>query len=228
MSEPGDRRFTDREVALILRDAVALDAEGGGEGVGGRGLFLADLRGIAAEVGISSASVERAASRVDRRGEPGGLSGAPLVHQAVRVVPREMDQTGLARLIRLVDDRASGAGTVSEALGGVRWTSEDRFASTRVSVTPEAGGTAIRVVEKVPPRARRIMHAIPAVWAVGLSGPLIGALDPGPALLAGLVAGAAAIGVGAGRLVWNWTARRRHRRVRELAEELAGAASTGG
>src|SRR5690606_27722163 len=52
------RRFTDREVALILRRAAEIDEREGHDASGS--LSWGDLRGIAAEVGISPDAVDRA------------------------------------------------------------------------------------------------------------------------------------------------------------------------
>jgi hypothetical protein len=54
------RRFTDREVALVLKKASELE-EVEGTGSGG-GLTLDDLEQIASEVGISPALIKKARS----------------------------------------------------------------------------------------------------------------------------------------------------------------------
>lgn len=126
----GSRRFTDQEVALVLRRASELDEAGPSEASGG-GLSLEDLRDIAREVGISPQAI--------------------------------------ARVVRIVDERADSAGSVTEALGSVRWTGSDRLRSTRVSITPAKGETVIEVVEKAEPRLRRIFYFVPAAWGVMLA-----------------------------------------------------------
>ena len=99
------------------------------------------------------------------------------MRRAVHAVPGELNEEAIARLIQLVDDHIDTAGTVSEALGSVRWTSSDRFKSTRVSITPEGGETAIQVEEKASPRLRRIFQLMPAAWSVMIAAPMIAALD---------------------------------------------------
>lgn len=214
------RRFTDQEVALVLRRASEIDdtdASGSGSG-----LSLDDLRDIAREVGISPAAIDRAVAGLDRgRSLPPLLAGAPAVRKAAHAVPGELDREAIARLVRIVDEQADNAGTVSEALGSVRWTGSDRLRSTRVSFTPARGETAIEVVEKAEPRLRRIFHMLPAAWGVMLAGPLAASLQPGtPGVLA--IAGLGAlVGVGAGRMVWSALSAASARRVRRLAEALA-------
>jgi len=215
------RRFTDREVAMVLRRASELDES---EGPGAVGLSHSDLTEIAAEVGISAAAIDRAVATLDRGRDFGpALIGAPLVRKAVHAVPATLREEDIARLIRLVDERTDAAGSVTEALGSVRWTSSDRFKSTRVSITPGDGETSIEVVEKVTPRLRRVIHLIPPVWGVALSGAVLSGMAPSGAGTAAVVGIGVAAGLAAGRGVWNLLSRQSERRVRHLAERLADA-----
>ncbi len=149
------------------------------------------------------------------------LAGAPLVRKAVHAVPSELDERAIARLIQLVDERTDSAGTVSEALGSVRWTSSDRFRSTRISITKGAGQTSIEVVEKALPRMRRIFHLVPGAWGVMIAAPVIGALQLPAGGTAALVGLSLAAGAGLGRAAWSLLSAQSGRRVRRLAEGLA-------
>ena len=232
MSSDPTRRFTEREVAIVLRKASEID-ENEGVGAGsGMGLSLEDLQEIAKEVGISPQAISRAAQAIE---EPGRLSGAwagaPLVRKAVRAVPGELNEAAIAGLIRVVDERADAAGSISEALGSVRWTASDRFKSSLVSITPQAGETSIQVVEKAAPRLRRVFHMLPAAWAVMIATPMIGAAGLGAAAGLTLAAGSMVAGAGIGRVVWNLLSSQSTRRVERLAAELSqeahGAAERG-
>ena len=196
MSSDSSRRFTDREVAIVLRQAAEID-ETEGSGAGG-GLSLEDLKEIAAEVGISTSAIEQAVAKIDRPARLTALEGAPLVRKAVRAVPGELNQDAVARLVQLIDERTDTAGSVSEALGSVRWTGADRFRSSMVSITPEAGETRIHVVEKAVARLRRIFHLVPAAYGLMLAGPVISSAGLGPALSALVAAGGVALGGGVG------------------------------
>lgn len=216
----GSRRFTDREVALILKRATDLEETDAPESAGG--LSLDDLREIAREVGISSNAIERAVASLDRGPRIGAsLAGAPRVRKAVRAVPAELDQDGIARLMRVVDDRADSTGSITEALGSVRWTGQDRFKSTRVSVTPRAGETTIEVVEKAEPKIRRVFHLLPPAWALMLGPLFIEMLEPSPVGIVGLIVLLIAVGVGIGRAGWSLVSALSSRRVGRLAESLA-------
>lgn len=218
----GSRRFTDREVALVLKRATELEETEAPESAGG--LSLDDLREIAREVGISPKALDRAVASLERGPRIGtSLAGPPRVRKAVRAVPSELDQDGIARLMRVVDDRADSTGSITEALGSVRWTGQDRFKSTRVSVTPKDGETTIEVVEKAEPKIRRVFHLLPPAWALML-GPLfleMELVEPSPVGMVGILILLVAVGVGIGRAGWTLVSAASARRVGRLAESLA-------
>jgi len=225
MESDSSRRYTDREVAIVLRRASEID-ESGGAGSGRGGLSRTDLEEIAGEVGISREAVSRALDELGRRREPGSLlTGMPRVHRAVRAVPGALDEEGMSRLVRLVDERAEGAGVISEALGSVRWTSADRFHSTQVSVTPAEGETSIQVVVKANRRFKVALHAVPSAWGVIAAAGLVGSTGLVGLPLAGVFVAGAAVGGAAGRLVWNLISSRSAHRVERLAAELSQEAN---
>jgi hypothetical protein len=217
------RRFTDREVTAVLRVAADLDERDGRTNTGG--LSQEDLRQIGQEVGISPGAIDRAIQALDRASPPRAWAGAPLVRKAVRDVPKTLGRAGLSRLLRSVDDHTVDAANVTEALGVVRWTAEDRFSSKQVSIEPTDGRTRIQVVEKARPRLRRIMYLLPAAWGMMLAAPIAGLFEPtavGATLLVslGLLGGGAA-----GRLAWTFVSTRSQKRVDHLASLLADEAS---
>lgn len=221
MESDNSRRYTDREVAVALRRASEIE-EASGPGSGG-GLSRADLEEIAREVGISREAMGRALEELDRRRTSGSsvATGAPRVRRAVRAVPGEINEEALQRLVRLVDERAEGAGVISEALGSVRWTSSDRFQSTQVSITRAEGETSIQVVQKTTARLKGALHGVPAAWGfIGAAG-VVSGLGLAALPAAGVFVAGAALGGAAGRLVWNVISGRSAKKVELLAAELA-------
>ncbi|MDX1646179.1 MAG: hypothetical protein R3304_03450 [Longimicrobiales bacterium] len=218
------RRFTDREVAMILERATDLeDAE---MAPGARGLSLDDLREIAREVGISDAALTRAVATLDQgRGLRRSVGGAPAVRKSVRAVPGRLGEGDIGRLMRVVDDEVDTTGSITEALGSVRWTGRDRFKSTRVSVTPGEDETVIEVVEKAEPKIRRVTHLLPPAWALMLAAPLVDTLEPGVLGLFTILVAAVAIGLGVGRGAWTLLSAASGRRVEGWAEDLAEEAA---
>ena len=218
MSSDGSRRFTDREVALVLRKAAEIEESGA---TASRGLSLQDLEEIGREVGISPEAIAKAAAGLDRRRERTPMLGAgPLVHRALHAVDGELSEEAMGRLVRLIDERTDSTGAVTEALGTVRWTGGDRFHSTQVSITPEDGETTIQVVEKAVPRLRRIFHLVPAGWGAIRAGPAVGSIDPVAGTAAvGILGLGAVVGALAGRTVWGVLSARSGARVERLAAD---------
>jgi hypothetical protein len=216
-----ERRFTDRDVALILRRAAELDKDPPGQTLA-RGLNLADLREIAVEVGINPEMVTRAASELESQGGVRSLSllGDSLAHRQVRAVPGEMDRDSLGRLVQAVDREVPAQGTVTEALGAVRWNSQGRLLSRQVSLEPGEGETLIRVEERFEARVRAMLHGIPAGYAA-MAGFITGVEllgGAGPGFFLGALSSVAGWAIGGA--VWKEVARRSKRRVHALAEVL--------
>jgi len=123
----------------------------------------------------------------------------------------------------VADDRVSAPGIVTEALGSIRWTSQDRFLTTQVSLTPGTEGTTIRVQERLANRIRRVVNLIPGFWG-GIMGMAIStSLDLPTAVVIG---GGAVLGLGVGRAVWSLLSRQSSARVEALAAELEQRART--
>ena len=216
--DDASRRFTDREVAAVLRKAVEIDERRGRDA--GHALSREDLREIAREVGISADAVDEAVRSLSRRGRSPGLLAAPLTQRAVHDVPGELGRAELARLLRVVDERADGAGNATEALGAVRWTSEDTFSTLQISLTPGKGQTRIQVVEKTRPRLRRIVHLVPAAWGAMLAGSAVSWLEPATGGVVALAALGVAGGLAAGRGAWTFLSARSRRKVSALARAV--------
>ncbi|HSG07311.1 MAG TPA: hypothetical protein VLA36_03070 [Longimicrobiales bacterium] len=116
-----NRRFSEREVALVLRKATELEQ-------------------IASEVGISPALIQRAVAEIDRKARSNPLAGAPLSSESIRAVTGELGAEGVAALVAAVERNSDLVGEVTEAVGTTRWTARGRFGWTRF-----AGRRAARV-----------------------------------------------------------------------------------
>jgi hypothetical protein len=220
MESDGSRRFTDKEVAIVLRKASELeDREGEG---GGSGLSLEELEEIAAEVGIPRDVVGRAVAHLDSRSKRlGPLSGGPLTHRAIQAIPGELDEGARARLLEYVNSTSDAIGATSEALGSTQWTSVDRFRSTQVSITPVRGETNVQVVERASTRLRRMAHLLPASLGAAVTAGSIGVLEPSSGAVAALIALGFAVGGTVGRVAWGWLSAQSADRVERLAGELS-------
>jgi hypothetical protein len=220
MSSDESRRFTDREVAIILKKAAEIDENEGKSSAGG--LSIDELKEVAVGAGISPSSIEEAARRLEKRPSQNPLRGSPLVRRSVHAVSGELNTEAIARLIRLVDERTDATGSVTEALGSVRWTSRERFRSQQVDITPQAGETRIQVVEKIAPRLRRVLHLLPAAWGLMIAGPIVSSAQGVPASLGIVVAVlSAAAGAAVGRGIFATISSRSAQRVERLAADVA-------
>ncbi len=222
-----DRRYTDQEVALVLAKASELEEGRALTSTAGRGLTLRELHEIAKEVGLSPRAIDEAV--ISLRTQPHqSILGSPYSHRVVRGIPGRLEDPAMQRLIRVVEDRLEATGTVTEALGTVRWTSAGRGHKfdrmTQVSFTPTGPETQIQVVQRYPDVLRFILHLLPGVWG-GMIGLAVGG-SSGLATLpwAAAIAGTAVAGVGIGRAVWNRIARKSADQVEEVAAVLVGEA----
>lgn len=227
--DPSDRRYTDQEVALVLQRAAEIEERRAGASAT-RGLTLRELHEIARDVGLSPAVIDEAVLAVETGARPhaGSLLGAPLSGKTARGLPTRLDEAALRRLIRLVEEQVEATGTVTEALGTVRWTSVPsghKFAGTvQVSVSSGEQETQIQVVHRYPEGLRAVLHFLPAAWGGMLGAALAASAALTPLAVIGVGAGVAALGAGLGRAAWQALARRRDRLVHAIATELAAAA----
>lgn len=225
MVDQGHRRFTDQEVALVLRRAAELEERKAQPQMITRGLTLAQLQEIAAEVGIRPDIVAQAAAELQVRRRNVSIFGPPTVSKQIRAIPRKLSADEVQRLIQLVEASDVGTGTVTEALGSVRWTSvtggQRLQSTTQVVITPGEDETQIQVTQRQPARLPALLHLLPAGWGamggVAVMGSLgLAAVPAFAAVVSGMVVGGAV-----GRGLWYLAAGRTARRVARLAGELA-------
>lgn len=138
-----ERRFTDEEVALILRSA----SEGGGAGDASRGLTLSQLKEIAVEVGMDPAQVEAAANRMmhHRAGGKVPFFGTPVTPEFERAIPGELSQEDMAELVTTIRKVLGRRGVTGTELGTFEWKAVDPMGGRYVSVRSRDGSTRLRV-----------------------------------------------------------------------------------
>jgi hypothetical protein len=229
-SEQLERRYTDQEVALVLQRTAELEERRSRTAAAGRGVTRMELESIARDVGFSVEALDaalrelRGGARVPNQ----SLLGPALSAKRVAAIPGRLDTADISPLIQLIEDRLATAGTVTEAMGSVRWTSVSTGGNvgpvTQVSFTPGAGETHVQVTRRYPPQTRALLNLLPGFWG-GLIGVAIaggGGLALLPAVAA--TAGAAGVGLGIGRAIWRRIAKRNHDRVDQITSDLADEA----
>jgi hypothetical protein len=192
MSEQGEtgapaRRYTDVEVRLLLERATRTQVPVPGASTA-RGLTLAELEEVAAEAHIDVARLRTAAHEleIEQASRPAGvvsrLAGGPLRVHVERILPFEVDDTALQRLVMVVGAAAEDDGEPRFVGRTFTWsasTSAGRRTTVRVSVA--GGTTSIHVEERY------------GEFAGGLFGGVLGGVGGGVGIGAG---GAAASALG--------------------------------
>lgn len=215
-----ERRYSDEEMALILRQAsrapdsgTALAREGG--------ITLPELKEIAREVGIDPGQVELAAARLEslRPGKPVPLLGTPVAPQFEREVPVEVREEHLGDLVTTIRRVMERRGITNAELGTFEWRARDANGGRYVSIRPGEGSTSIRVFGNF--RDAVLTHFLgggifSGLLTLGALGQL-GVMDTLGLAAAPIVAGVAWL---TGRTLWRWRYKREAAPLAELAEEL--------
>lgn len=140
-----ERRYSDEEVALILREAS--EATDGGAAGRAHGLSLTQLKEIAAEVGLDPSQVESAANRLvhHRAGGKVPFFGTPVTPEFEREIPGELSEEDLAELVTTIRKVLGRRGVTGTELGSFEWKAGDAMGGRYVSVRPRDGSTRLRV-----------------------------------------------------------------------------------
>ncbi len=151
------RRYTEEEVALVLKRAAELQAQGGGSG-DARSLSLGDVEAAAGEAGIDRALVRQAAREL-RRPFPtrshSSFLGGPTQIRIERVIDGEVPEEIYEVLVEEIRSHVGEIGTVSTLGRSLAWTSGPAMqgaTSSRVvhvSVAARGGKTTLRIEEKL-------------------------------------------------------------------------------
>jgi hypothetical protein len=145
----GQRRYSDDEFARILRTATELTSRAEGASPSSGGLTLTDMKAAAAQVGLDSALVERAARMLVATANATPLerlNGGPVRHHHEVHFPIKLDEESAALLLSAVRVRAGQAGCrdVGHASAmGMTWHDGGELEALRITARPEGDGTAV-------------------------------------------------------------------------------------
>lgn len=213
-----NRKYSDREVGLILQRA--LEPAGGGQELeaSGEGLTLEEIKEIAAEVGIDPSRVETAAaSLLEPEAAPvNPYVGIPTTVQLQTTLPhlgiRPEQRPEVLTLIRSVQHRQ---GVTGSEFGSLEWRAKDVLGARYVSVMPTPDGVRVRVLGNF----RDGLFAIGGI--AGTLGLAAGAVITESLGLGGwsvpVMAAAAAVPP---RFVYRWLRRKEDSRLREVFDRL--------
>lgn len=146
------RVYSDEEFALILRQAAELASQTELTGASADGMTLAEMKTVAAQVGIDPALVARAARMLAAKRSASPLDrllGGPLRHDETAHFASVLDQRTAARLLSAVRIRAAVAGKTdvghSNAMG-MTWHDGGDTESLGVTAHSADGGTDVSLV----------------------------------------------------------------------------------
>lgn len=227
------RRYTDQEVALVIKRAAELQVQAAQVGEEERtGLSLSELEQIAREAGLDAALVRRAATELDTRHTTAPRSrflGAPSVLTLERTIDGEVPTDEYEVIVEEIRRAFNDNGFVSTLGKSLAWSSSaqhGRGNQSRVSitVTPRNGRTTIRVEESLKPVAGGLFGGIMGGVGGGTSGVTLGL---GSAVLHSFAAGVGlwlvvlAGTYGLARTIFTHVARSRGERLRTVLDRIA-------
>ncbi|MGW8265100.1 MAG: hypothetical protein ACWGSQ_01965 [Longimicrobiales bacterium] len=225
------RLYSEEEFALILRKATELQ-EPGPKGSGrrtGRGLSLEEIQSIAAEAGIDTQAVSRAAALLgaleweEKKGLAAAIFGSPGTYHLEFEVPGRLLPEEYSRLLDLIRRIMEHQGEASEVLGGVAWKTVGQLSIVNVNISPRGESTSIQIVADRG-GAGALTFTFPVAGAAVLTGALGAIFEPTTAVgIVGLVGGLLGSGFLFARTLWVSQGKKFHRRLTRLMDELSGA-----
>jgi hypothetical protein len=231
MSDPiaRARRFDEREIARILERAAELQHRQPLEPTAATGLTLTELEQVAAEAGIDARHVRAAAAALDQEAPvAGALLGAPVRIELERTVDREVRPDAYGALANVIRETLASPGYASTLGKSFEWASANPQRVLRVTITPRAGLTTLRIEERFGNLVGGLFGGIVGGLGGGGGGAAIGVIGGafGNIGLGLAAAGLALVGSFLlARTIFRSVARRRmgqlHRLLDALTEQLA-------
>lgn len=230
----GARRYTDQEVALVIKRAAELQVqESERTDSGASGLSLTELEQVAREAGLDPALVRRAAADLDTRDSTSPHSrflGAPSLITIERTIRGEVSVDEYEPIVEELRRAFNDNGLISTLGRSLAWTStpsgygrHQGGRSVNVTVSPRNGNTVIRAEESL----RGI--------AGGLFGGLVGGVGGGTGASMGIGFGVLHSALAAGgiwvsvlggsyllaRTIFSRVAHKRGGRLRAVVDRIA-------
>jgi hypothetical protein len=200
------RRYTDREVSLILRRALEPTADVTSPDVSGSGLSLELIKEIAAEVGIDPHRIDlAAASLLEPTPASNPYAGIPTTVQfQTTLTELNIEDVSQHDVLALIRNALGRQGIVGSESGSLEWRARDGFGGRYVSLTPSPEGVRLRVLGNYRDGLFGFVAVLGTMGFAGASAILAGA-DLGPAIT--LLSGAA-VGLIPPRFAYRWWRKR--------------------
>jgi hypothetical protein len=191
-------------------------------------LTLAEIKEIAAEVGIDPARVVEA---VDSLATPewsplAKVFGGPAKMGAERSLARLLPPEEMGRFLDVARELLDTQGESHEVLGGVEWKNSSKLSQVSVRVSPEGDRARLNVVVDRG-GAAFLSHYVPILWGLGVAGITVGITDPATwQAIVGIVAAGAASGYAVARTIWVKSTRNWQRLLKRLTAEMGELSET--
>jgi len=208
----GERLYTDREFALILRRATVLQAQGDEPRHA-----LSELQDVAAQVGIPADVVARAADELPMREDDGTVLGPAASIYATALVPTTLRPASYPDLLAVIRRFVRDPGQVRELSSGLEWTRNTGYSTLTVAVSSTRDGVRLRV-EGEHGGNRTMFFLVPMVATV--VGTLIVGGEVGWTTGAIVGAGGMATSLLGARALWSRFARRARETMQHLRDAL--------
>lgn len=213
-----ERRFSDEEMSLILREAS--ETREGRRG-GPEGLSLAQIKDIAAEVGLDPSAVEAAANRLvlHRAGSRVPFFRTPVAPEFEREIPGELSPDDMAELVTAIRKVLGRRGITEAELGALEWKARDPMGGRYVSVLPKGGTTRLRVYGNFRDGLGLVAGAGGMMMTLGFA-VVLAALGLKEVVGPGIVPLGALLSALPIRQIWRWRYRREEDALAALTEAL--------
>jgi hypothetical protein len=214
-------RYSEREMALILKRAAELQEGAEGESTP---VSLNQIQEIAAEAGIGPAYVSEAAAELERPMPQVGWLGAPTRFHDERKLDATLSRTAVGELVDAARSALGLHGEVQEVLDTVEWRARSPLGLTIVTVSPREGKTRIAVTIARGDHAALVTLGSVGIGILGALGGVVLAINGTDSALvaSGIIAGSGVVAtLLSARLMWASVARRWRRTAKHVVELLA-------
>lgn len=209
-----DRRFTEEELAAILRDAAERSTADGTD------YSLTDIQRIAGQAQIAPEHVASAAGAltVVPAEAPSRIWGEPSGIQLVRRIDNRATAGDVVAALSLARQRLGETGTTRDVAGGSEWRFDTGYSGAAITIVPDGNATIVRVDARSDGRQFILYFGAGAVAA--LTG-FIASSTTTTAFSALTAAVALVPSLAVARAWWNWLARSARQSITLLADEIA-------
>jgi len=222
---PTSARYSEQEMALILKRAAELQ-----EGADGRGVqrTLSEIAEIAAEVGIDATFVAEAVAELERPPTRAGWLGAPTRFYDERSVAGTLSPAEISELLDRARAELGLHGEVQQVFDGVEWRARSALGMSILTVAPRGRHTRIALTTERLDQAVMIASGSVGIGLLAALGGVAIAINiTDSALLASAIVAASAIAgtVISARALWHGVADRWRTKTRTIVGALAERAA---